>query len=257
MDLKVPAEKNDNLRAVIDRVNAHAELAQIYECVNVMAVERLNITDHGPIHIKIVCNIALRLLRLLKKADVQMSVEKNYGLGYAEAEVIVLLGALLHDIGMVVHREHHEEFSAALASRLIDDLLGDTYALRERVILRSEILHTIYAHNGPTKCLTVEAGVVKVADALDMKEGRSRIVFELGDTSIHSISSLAIEDVQILEGKTKPLLIEIKMSNSAGIFQIDELLKRKVQNSSLRDMIEIVANIDGENEKKLLSFYEF
>jgi metal-dependent HD superfamily phosphatase/phosphodiesterase len=45
------------------------------------------------------------------------------------------------------------------------------------------------------------------------------------------------------------------MSNSAGIFQIDELLKRKLRHSSIAPYVEVVARIEGETEKRLIEFY--
>jgi len=256
MKFNLPVEKNPKLAEVAARIEAHPEIEQIYKCVNVMAVDRLGITDHGPIHIKLVTHIALKLLRMLHKAEIKTGVEINYEMAYEDAEVVVLLGALLHDIGMLVHRDSHEAFSIALAPRYIDELLGESYTTTEKVILRSEILHAIYAHNGPTICLTLEAGVVKVADALDMNEGRSRISFESGGVDIHSVSSLAISGVNIVAGEKKPIRVEIKMNNSAGVFQVDELLKRKLANSTLKDLVEIIAVIDDKAEKKIVTFYE-
>ena len=103
--------------------------------------------------------------------------------------------------------------------------------------------------------MTVEAGVVRVADALDMAKGRSRIPFEAGVVNIHSLSAASIEKIEIRAGTTKPVHIEVLMSNSAGVFQLDELLKEKLHGSGLEDWIEVVASIEGESEKKLLDEY--
>ena len=97
--------------------------------------------------------------------------------------------------------------------------------------------------------------VVKVADALDITQGRSRIPFEAGKTDIHSISALAIDRVDIQKGEESPIRIEIAMNNSAGIFQVDELLKRKLRNSSIAPYVQVVARIEGETEKRILEFY--
>jgi hypothetical protein len=45
------------------------------------------------------------------------------------------------------------------------------------------------------------------------------------------------------------------MSNSAGIFQVDELLKRKLSTSSIAPYVEVVARIEGEAEKRLIELY--
>ena len=56
------------------------------------------------------------------------------------------------------------------------------------------MLQAITGHRDYGKPLTLEAGIVRVADALDMAKGRSRIPFEHGRVSIHSLSAAAIED---------------------------------------------------------------
>jgi metal-dependent HD superfamily phosphatase/phosphodiesterase len=104
-------------------------------------------------------------------------------------------------------------------------------------------------------CNTIEAGIIKVADALDMTQGRSRIPFEAGQTNIHSVSAMAIDSVALEEGETVPIRVVITMSNSAGIFQVDELLKRKLKNSTIAPYVEVVARIEGETEKRLVEFY--
>jgi len=255
MSLNVPTRRNNKLRALVATIDADAELAQWWSCANVSAVDRQGLTDHGEVHVRIVANAALKLLRLLQDAGVQSSVETNYGLGADDAEVIVVAAAALHDIGIAVHRSGHEQFSVPLAVTLLPRLLGDLYSPAERVIIQAETLHAMIAHRWDVKCLTIEAGVVKVADALDMTEGRSRIPYEAGETSIHTISAAAIDEVRLLKGDEMPIRIEIEMSNSAGVFQVDELLKRKLRNSSIAPYVQVLAHIQGETEKNLLEFY--
>jgi metal-dependent HD superfamily phosphatase/phosphodiesterase len=96
---------------------------------------------------------------------------------------------------------------------------------------------------------------VRVADALDMAKGRSRIPFERGSVSIHSLSAAAIDDVEIKDGEQRPILIEILMNNSSGIYQVDGLLKAKLRGSGLEPYVEVVAHIDTEAEKRLVPIY--
>jgi metal-dependent HD superfamily phosphatase/phosphodiesterase len=105
------------------------------------------------------------------------------------------------------------------------------------------------AHRWDVRCLTLEAGVLKVADALDMTQGRSRIPFEAGSTSIHSVSAAAIDSVELKRGEERPIRVEICMSNSAGVFQVDELLKRKLKNSSIAPYVEVMARVGDETEE--------
>jgi hypothetical protein len=94
-----------------------------------------------------------------------------------------------------------------------------------------------------------------VADALDMAKGRSRIPFEHGRVSIHSLSAAAIDALEIKDGAQTPILIEITMNNSSGIYQVDELLKAKLRGSGLEPYVEVVAKIDTEAEKSLIPLY--
>ena len=98
-----------------------------------------------------------------------------------------------------------------------------------------------------------EAGVVRVADALDMAKGRSRISMGIeGTMSIHSISAAAIEAVHIESGVEKPVRIRVEMTNSAGIFQLDQLFREKLSGSGLENYVEVEALIEGEAEKRLV-----
>jgi uncharacterized protein len=117
-------------------------------------------------------------------------------------------------------------------------------------------LHAIIAHQAEVRSLTVEAGVVKIADALDMSQGRSRIPFEAGKINIHSVSALAVQSVSIEPGVDRPVRIAIRLSNSAGIFQIDELLRHKLDTSTLSPYVEVVARIEADTEPRLFETYE-
>src|SRR5579864_979785 len=96
--MRVPARHNQTLATLVERLNADLEVQQLWKCANVTASDRLGLTDHGPVHIRIVVNIALRLLRLLADADVPFGVVRDYGLRAEDAEVVTVLAAALHDI---------------------------------------------------------------------------------------------------------------------------------------------------------------
>jgi hypothetical protein len=253
--IRVPARHNPRLQQVVDRVNADDELYTLWQVNNVNAVQRLGMNDHGPVHVQIVTNIALRLLRLLVDRSVTPSVVKGHNLTIEDAEVIVVLASLLHDIGMSIHRVDHELYSLFLARPKIKELLEGIYDLSTQTVLFSEVLHAIISHRAGGLPLTLEAGVVRVADALDMAQGRSRIPFQAGKVDIHSVSATAIEQVIIEQGELKPIRIVVRMNNSAGIFQLDELLKDKLEGSGLEPYVEVEATIEGESEKKLIQTF--
>jgi metal-dependent HD superfamily phosphatase/phosphodiesterase len=103
--------------------------------------------------------------------------------------------------------------------------------------------------------MTAEAGVVRVADALEMTKGRSHIPFEAGVVNIHSLSAASIEQIEILSGEEKPIHIKVRMNNSMGVFQLDELLKEKLRGSGLEQYLEVEATIEGETGKKLVQMF--
>jgi metal-dependent HD superfamily phosphatase/phosphodiesterase len=250
-----PARHNPRLREFLERVNADDELYGLWVAANVNAIERMGMTDHGPVHVKIVMNIALKLYRLLVDGGVEPSIVTNYGMEPADGELVVAAAALLHDLGMSIHRIDHEGFSLFVAQVRLKELLAGLYDRTTATVVRSEILHAIIAHRADGRPLTMEAGVVRIADALDMAKGRSRIPFSKGSASIHSLSAAAIEGVQIEKGQHKPVRLLIEMSNSAGVFQLDQLFREKLSGSGLESSIELEAHIEGEGEKRL--FQEF
>lgn len=253
--LRVPCRHNERLQRLVAAINGDAELWQLLRCVNINAVDRSGMSDHGEVHVQIVANAALRILRLLVDSGIEPSVVANYHLGVEDAEVIVALAACLHDLGMVISRQDHEDFSLILAYPKARQLLTGIYEEPARTIIVSEVLHAVVAHRWDMESLTIEAGVVKVADALDMSQGRSRIPFEAGQVNIHSVSARAIESVTIEKGSERPVRVSIVMSNSAGIFQVDELLKRKLAHSTIAPQVEIVATVAGDTERRLMQVY--
>ena len=132
-------------------------------------------SDHSWVHLQIVLNSALRIFRLLRRAGVPPTIQTDYAMKVADAEVVIAGGCLLHDLGMSIHRVDHESFSLFLAADLLEDLLRDVYEEPERTIVASEILHAIIGHRRGGRPLTLEAGIVRVSDALDMEHGRSRV----------------------------------------------------------------------------------
>ncbi len=255
MRINVPVRGNRNLRTLIERVNDDKQLKAWWHAANVNAVVRMEINDHSWVHIQIVTNIALKLLRQLTKHGVEPSLVRDYGMSRDDAEIVVVLGALLHCVGMAVHREGHEDFSLFLAEPKMRQLLEGIYDEPEVTVISVEVLQAITSHRDYGKPLTIEAGIVRVADALDMAKGRSRIPFERGSVSIHSLSAAAIDDVEIKDGEHRPILIEILMNNSSGIYQVDGLLKAKLRGSGLEPYVEVVAHIDTEAEKRLVPMY--
>ena len=255
MRIRLPDRGNRKLRRVLERANADKELKGWWHVANVNAVVRLAINDHSWVHVQIVANIALKLLRQLTKNGVEPSLARDYGMEGEDAEVVVVLAALTHCVGMSVHRKGHEDWSLFLAEPKLRQLLDGIYDEPDRTVIVSEVLQAITSHRADGEPLSLEAGILRVADALDMAKGLSRIPFERGQVSMHSLSAAAVEEVVIADGETKPVRIEIVMNNSSGLFQIDGLLRAKLRGSGLEPYVEVIAHIDTDAEKRLVSEY--
>ena len=254
--LKLPCEENEKLKALVRSISGDKRLQTYWKCSNVMAIERMGYTDHGPVHVKIVANSALKILRILVEKGIVPSAVKDYDMTNEDAEIIVVLASIFHDLGMIVARENHEEYSLFIALEFLKKHLGAIYDEEQTATLTSEVLHALATNHGERKPLTIEAGVVRIADALDMEQGRARIPFSAGRIDIHSVSALSIEKVKIETGNEKPVTIRIQMSNAAGIFQVDQLLRNKIENSGLENYIHVVATVTGEKKAKIIEKFE-
>ena len=246
-----PTRGNRKLEKFLEAVNADERVRAWWYMAQIQS-ERLGMSDHSWVHVQVVLNISLRLLRLLVKGGIEPAMVTDHGMRDRDAEVVVAGGALLHDVGMSIHRADHEAYSLFMVEERLQSLLAEVYEEPERTVVSAEILHAIIGHRRRGEPYTLEAGVVRVADALDMAEGRSRIPVEGGQYGIHALSAAAIDKVSIEAGDERPVKIEIEMNNSAGIFQVDDLLATKLRGTPLEGHVEVVAEVAGETEKRLL-----
>jgi metal-dependent HD superfamily phosphatase/phosphodiesterase len=235
------------LNAVLEALLEDPEIEAYLEAQNVNPVARKGYNDHGAKHVDIVRDRALCLYELLKQGGVRFNGAADQGLEEADEPVIIALAATLHDIGHVVHRDDHPYYSIPLAGDLLDRLLPEFYATPEAVRVKAEVLHAILCHHVEEDPLTTEAGVIRIADALDMERGRSRIPYDQGSRGINTLSSRAIHRVSLDSSGDTPVLVEIEMTDAVGVYQVDELLKSKVTGSGLEGEVRIVAlKIDAE-----------
>ncbi len=238
---------DERLNAVLETVREDPEIEAYLEAQNVNPVARKGYNDHGTKHIEIVRDRALCLYELLKEGGVHFNGAADQGLQEADESVIIALAATLHDIGHVVHRDDHPYYSIPLAADVLDRLLPEFYGTPEAVRVKAEVLHAILCHHVEEDPLTTEAGVIRVADALDMERGRSRIPYDQGSRGINTLSSRAIHRVALQPGEDAPVLVQIGMTDAVGVYQVDELLKSKVTGSGLEEEVRIVAlKIDAE-----------
>ncbi len=247
---------DERLNEVLAFVDADEEITTYLDAQNINPVNRMQYNDHGTKHIEIVRHASLCLYELLKRGGVEFNGARQQGLDEADEPVIIALAAVLHDIGHVIHRDDHPYYSIPLAADLLDRILPEFYDTADTVRMKGEILHAILCHQVEETPLTLEAGVVRVADGLDMERGRSRVPYEHGGRGINTVSSQAIERVRLLEGDDKPVLIEIAMTNAAGVYQVDNLLGSKVDQSGLKPYLRVVAANVNQNGDQIVERLE-
>ena len=232
-------------------------LSSQWDMADYIAVTKMQYNAHGKVHAKIVAANALRMLDLLLAAGVEPDIVKaeNETQGgdlvesgdIDDAHLIVLVSGLLHDIGNQVNRADHNLHSEILAVPILEKILPLVYAdERKRGIIRGFILHCIYAHMETVPSYTLEASLVKVADGTDMTKGRGRMPFEMGNVNINCVSAMSIDKVKIEKGIDKPVSITINMTNSAGIYQVQEILYKKLVSGTASKYIEITAQTTPE-----------
>ncbi len=240
------------LKKTYDTIFRDQEFNALVEMSNIMAVKRLRYNDHGPVHARIVAGSSLEIFNRLVERGVKPSsiIHKTVDT-IDEARLIVMLGALLHDIGNSIHRIHHEELGALLAKDLLDRVLKKIYPkdIRKRVMIRQEVMHVIHSTSFESPSLTVEAGCVKVGDGVDMSQGRARFPYKLGKNDIHAISALSIEKVSISSNEQYPVVINVYMKERAGIFQLEKVLVPKIETSGLKKYIDVKALYAGKELK--------
>ncbi len=249
--IRAPTRGNRRLEAFLEALNSDSRVRAWWYMSQVTS-ERLGMSDHSWVHFQIVVNIALRLLRLLAKAGIEPAMVSDHGMDRRDAEVVVAAGAALHDAGMSIHRTDHEAYSLFLVAGQLDELLGGVYEEPERTVVGAEAMHAIIGHRRSGDPYTIEAGVVRVADALDMAQGRSRLPVESGQVGIHSLSAAAVDEVRISAGEERAIRVEVELNNSAGVFQVDDLLATKLRGTPLESHVEVVAHVKGEAEKRLM-----
>ncbi|MFN3705529.1 MAG: phosphohydrolase [Thermoflexales bacterium] len=233
------------------RVDAHWNLS------NYTTVGKLAYNDHGPIHARVTAAYALQIMTLLIEAGATLDVVQSGTGDHDDACLVTLCGVMLHDIGNATHRIGHELIGVLLAQPILQDILAQIYDdLEQRTLIMDFILSAIQCHDVNPAPLFMEGAVVAVADGCDMTKGRARMPFDLGKLDIHSVSALAIESVDIVRGDANtPVMIDVVMSNSAGIFQVEETLIKKINATPLHRLVKVrVRSLEpnAEAEKRII-----
>ena len=238
----------DNTRALemYQYLSGSPKVQSYLRTANRMAVSRLGYTDHGPVHAEVATWNALKVFDILDETFQPNVVAEGIG-DIDDARLIVLASTYLHDIGMVVHRNEHNQAAIQLAGPILETKLMNIYNDPAKATdILSFIFHGIYAHDDDTQCLTLEAGITKIGDGADMTKGRTIVPFQKGKVDIHSVSAMAINNIILEKGDKKPLRITVAMDNPAGVFQVQAVLEKKLSTSSLQDHVDIDILVNGD-----------
>jgi metal-dependent HD superfamily phosphatase/phosphodiesterase len=241
-------------------LQSNQEIAAIQDYANIVSIGRLGLNDHGPVHMKIVCRNALKMLNIIHAVGVKTSLEKENVGSFADSVAAVMLASLLHDSGMTIGRNGHELYSGIISYSIIEkvlsQLLPETSNILRRTIIRSIAMEGIIGHMATHPIHSIEAGLILIADGCDMTKGRARIPLEIPskptEGDIHKYSANSIEKVKIEQGHERPLKIEIHMKAEVGFFQVEEVLIPKIQSSPAKNLLELYAGVDGEEMKRYI-----
>lgn len=232
-----------------------AELQEMQDYANNVSIKRLGYNDHGPVHMRQVCANAIKMLNILQSSGIQTSLEKEEVGTFEDSMCAVIIAGLMHDLGMMIGRQGHEEMSVTLAKPIIERTVMYLFPddLRRRTIVKSLAIEAIIGHMSSRKIHSIEAGVILIADGCDMTKGRARIPMAINTTprvgDIHKYSANAITRIGIHHGERRPIRIDIEMTGDVGFFQIEEVLLTKIDSSPAKGYVELYAGVAGEQPK--------
>lgn len=264
MGMRARGELSDMLagrrkaQRLLERLESDEYIQGLLEMANIVVVGRLGYNDHGLTHSRIVARNSVQILRLLRDGGVEPNIVRERTGSYDDAEAVVLAAAYLHDLGNAVHRDVHYLHTLVLCEDFLDSVLGELYGKERRRLarLKAATLEAIYTHDEEVDAISVEGGSVKVGDGTDMACGRARVPFQRGKKDIHSISAMAINGVRITRGEEKPVRIEVEMSCSAGVFQIQNVLGGKIRTSGIKQHLEVVGIVNARDKDQIFERIE-
>lgn len=237
---------------------SNEELQEMQDYANNVSIKRLGYNDHGPVHMRQVTINVIKMLNILHDSGIKTSLETEEIGTFEDSLCGVILAGLMHDLGMMIGRQDHEDMSVILAVPLIDKTVAELFPddIHRRVIIKSLAIESIVGHMSSKRIHSLEAGVLLIADGCDMTKGRARIPLSMNNTpqvgDIHKYSANAITHVGIHHGENKPIKIDVEMSAEVGFFQIEEVLFSKINASPAKQYVELYAGVIGQDRKRYL-----
>ena len=248
-------ENNEICTKLVKYLFADEELQELQEYANNVSIKRLGFNDHGPVHMRQVVGNAIKMLNILQSAGIKTSLEKEEVGSFDDSMCAVILAGLMHDLGMAISRQGHEDMSVILAQPILDRALNHILPsdLHRKTIIKALATEAIVGHMSSRKIHSIEAGILLIADGCDMTKGRARIPLAINNMprvgDIHKYSANAINRISICKGERKPIRIDIEMSGDVGFFQIEEVLLTKIDSSPAKQYVELYAGVVGCDRK--------
>lgn len=248
-------ENNPICLKLVNYLFADKELQEMQEYANNVSIKRLGYNDHGPVHMRQVVGNAIKMLNILHESGVKTSLEEEEIGTFEDSMCGVILAGMMHDLGMMIGRQGHEDMSAILAQPILERAAMHIFPddLHRRVLIKSVATEAIIGHMSSRKIHSIEAGIILIADGCDMTKGRARIPLSINKTprvgDIHKYSANAINRIGIHHGEKKPIRIDITMSGDVGFFQIEEVLLTKIDSSPAKKYVELYAGVEGQEPK--------
>lgn len=240
---------------LVNYLFSDAELQEIQDYANNVSIRRLGYNDHGPVHMRQVVYNAIKMMTILHDYGIKTSLENEEIGTFEDSMCAVILAGMMHDMGMAIGRQNHEELSGLLSQPIIDRTLMHMFPndLHKRVIIKAMATEAIIGHMSAHKIHSMEAGIILIADGCDMTKGRARIPLAINTApkvgDIHKYSANAIKWIGIHHGERKPIKIDIEMTSEVGFFQIEEVLLEKINASPAKKFVELYAGVEGEERK--------
>lgn len=248
-------ENNPVCLKLVNYLFEDEELQMMQEYANNVSIKRLGYNDHGPVHMRQVTANAIKMLNILQQSGIRTSLEREEIGTFEDSMCAVIIAGLMHDLGMMIGRQGHEDMSSLLAQPIIKRALEYIFPndLNRRVVIKSLATEAIIGHMSSRKIHSIEAGIILIADGCDMTKGRARIPMAINTTprvgDIHKYSANAINRIGIHHGERRPIRIDIEMSGDVGFFQIEEVLLTKIESSPAKAYVELYAGVAGEEPK--------
>ncbi len=243
-ELRKISKQYIKLSNVIEYLINNEEINALLSKANDNMIGRMSYTDHGRIHAKIT---ALNSLKIMSLLNIKPTIIKERDGNIEDSLITIVIASWLHDTGCAVNRDDHELTGVIITQPIIKRILKGVYEDTSKITKLSTFINeAILCHMTTHHSTSIEAGIVCIADGLDITKGRARFSYTHGDRDIHDFSAMSIQRVELK--KSRKIEIHVHMNTPAGIFQVERVLLKKLESTILRNHFKIIVHIKGDKE---------